>query len=195
MAITYSAQAGTTITSALVGVASLATQTGNANQVQIPATGGSTAPSTADDYNSNVGNGTNGLGDTYVGRLCMLRKGTATQEIRIITAASYASNVVTLTVNDGEFSDQASNDQVTATEPEVIDVQLAGDAEISRNKWTAIVEDLNGNVLDGTWSESGTASCSGSVCTLSNLNARKVSTVTFTETITGNGESIVIARP
>ena len=76
----------------------------------IPATGGSTAPSTADDYNSNVGNGTNGLGDTYVGRLCMLRKGTATQEIRIITAASYASNVVTLTVNEAWDTAPANGD-------------------------------------------------------------------------------------
>ena len=121
--------------------------------------------------------------------------GSSTAQNPVHIYESAGTYTVTLTVNDGEFSDQASNDQVTATEPEVIDVQLAGDAEISRNKWTAIVEDLNGNVLDGTWSESGTASCSGSVCTLSNLNARKVSTVTFTETITGNGESIVIARP
>ena len=100
-----------------------------------------------------------------------------------------------MTVNDGEFSDQASNEQLSVTDPEVIDVELSGDATISRNKWTATVEDLNGNTHDGTWSESGSASCSGSVCTLSNLNARKVTSVTFTETITGNGESIEIAQP
>ncbi|MEJ2385692.1 MAG: hypothetical protein P8Y54_15145, partial [Xanthomonadales bacterium] len=121
--------------------------------------------------------------------------GSSTAQNPVHPYESAGTDTVTLTVNDGEFSDQASNDQVTATEPEVVDVQLVGDAEISRNKWTAIVEDLNGNVLDGTFSESGSASCSGSVCTLSNLNARKVSSVTFTETITGNGESIVIARP
>jgi len=101
MAITYAAQTGTQITTSLVGVNTLLTQTGAAtNEIYIAATGGTTAPSTADDYNANVGTGTNGLGDTYVGRIIVVRKGTATQEIRIINAATYATNVQTLTINE-----------------------------------------------------------------------------------------------
>ena len=49
--------------------------------------------------------------------------------------------------------------------------------------------------LAGTWSADGTASCSGNVCTLSGLHTRKVLSVTFTESITGNGEAIVINQP
>lgn len=101
MAITYSAQAGTLITTSLVGVNNLAQQVGaGTSEIYIAATAGTTAPSTANDYNANVGNGTNGIGDTYVGRIIVVRKGTATQEIRIITAATYATNVQTITVNE-----------------------------------------------------------------------------------------------
>ena len=100
---------------------------------------------------------------------------------------------MSLTVGDGEFTDSTSQ-QVTATEPGIIEVNLVGRSIVSRNKWTAEVEDLNGNTLAGTWSADGTASCSGSVCTLSGLHIRKVLSVTFTETITGNGESIVVSQ-
>jgi hypothetical protein len=101
MAITYANQTGTQITTSLVGVNTLGSQVGaGANEIYIAATGGTTAPSTADDYNGNVGNGTSGLGDTYVGRIIVVRKGTATQEIRIISAEAYAANVQTLTVSE-----------------------------------------------------------------------------------------------
>jgi PKD repeat protein len=101
---------------------------------------------------------------------------------------------VTLVVSDGDLSDSTSQ-SVTVTEPGVIEVNLVGSASASRNKWTATVTDLNGNDLAGTWSADGTASCSGNVCTLSGLHTRKVLSVTFTESITGNGESIVINQP
>lgn len=100
---------------------------------------------------------------------------------------------VSLTVGDGEFTVSTSND-VTVNDPGTIEVDLVGSSSTSRNKWTATVVDLKENQLDGTWSEIGTASCSGNVCTLSGLNVRKVSSVIFTETITGNGESIEIIR-
>jgi subtilisin family serine protease len=111
--------------------------------------------------------------------------------------AAGGTYTVSLTVRDDDGdSDTVSLDvTVTAPDPGTIEVDLVGTSSTSRNKWTATVEDRNNNQLDGTWSESGTASCSGNVCTLSGLHVRKVSSVVFTETITGNGESIEVTRP
>lgn len=111
MAITYGAQAGTQITTSVVGVNTLGSQTGaGSNEIYVAATGGSTLPSTADDYNNDIGPGTDGLGDTYVGRVIVVRKGAADQEIRIVTAVSYATNVQTLTVNEDWDVQPASGD-------------------------------------------------------------------------------------
>ena len=107
-------------------------------------------------------------------------------------AASGIYNV-SLTVTDDDGASDTATGSVDVTAPGIT-VDLEGSAEVVRNKWTAIVTDLEGNTLQGTWSESGTASCSGNVCTLSGLNVRKIATVTFTETITGEGNSIVISQ-
>ena len=116
--------------------------------------------------------------------------GTSTSQNPTHKFSAAGTYSVTLIVGDGEFTDSASND-VTVTSG-AITVDLVGTATVSRNKWDATVEDLEGNQLNGTWSESGTASCSGNICTLSGLHVRKVLSVTFTETITGNGISIVV---
>lgn len=102
---------------------------------------------------------------------------------------------VELTVTDNAGDSDTATGSVEVNDPVAIDVDLVGTADVSRNKWTAIVVDNIGNTLQGTWSESGAASCSGNTCTLSGLNVRKTTSVTFTETITGNGESIVINQP
>lgn len=150
MAITYSAALGTHITSALIGVSSLATQTGGTNQVQIPATAGDTSPSSADNYNGNVGNGSNGLGDTYVGRTCVLRAGTGTMEIKSIISASYASNVVTLTVSgDWASAPTSGNTFDICYEPGDIEDGGAGGG-INLNAKTGLYELSNALTIDST---------------------------------------------
>lgn len=111
MAITYSAPAGTHITSFVVAESSIATQTGGTDEVQVASS--SVLPSTASGtpgYGSNIGDGSNGLGDTYIGRICVLRKGTGTEEIRIVTAEAFASSVTTLTVNEDWVSAPVATD-------------------------------------------------------------------------------------
>ena len=131
MAITYAAQTGSAITTSLVGVATLGSQTGaSSTQVYIAATGGTAAPSTADDYNGNVASGepSPALNDSYVGRIIVVRKGTATQEIRYITAASYASNVQTITVSEPWDVQPASGDAYDVCY-EFGDLQVLGGAQ------------------------------------------------------------------
>lgn len=95
MAITYSAGAGTTITSYLVSQAAVSqTQAAGNNQIVMDA-----LPSSATGYGGNIGTGTNGLGNTYVGRLIIIRKDTATEEIRLCvsqTAGTGSTYILTL---------------------------------------------------------------------------------------------------
>lgn len=114
----------------------------------------------------------------------------STDQNPVHTYGATGSYLVTLTVGDGDTTDSFSDTVTVSSEAVVVD--LVGTASVSRSKWTATVTDNVGNQLAGSWSVDGTASCSGNVCTLSNLHVRKVLSVTFTETITGNNESIVI---
>ena len=100
-------------------------------------------------------------------------------------SAAASPYTVTLTVTDDADASDSASKSVTVTEPVNADFDLEGTAESNRNKWTAIVTDRNGNTLNGTWSENGAESCSESVCTLGNLNSRKVGSVVFTEATTG----------
>jgi hypothetical protein len=111
MTIVYTSggSANTDFSSFLVSDALIATQTGAADEIQIPAATDA-APSNATDYVAHVGNGTSGIGDSFVGRLCVLRKGDADEEIRIITAASFASSVTTIVVNEAWTSAPVAND-------------------------------------------------------------------------------------
>lgn len=97
MAITYSAAQGTVIDSHLVEQL-LPAQQDISNRVDLVAT--SALPSGTTGYQGNVGTGANGIGDNYVGRLIILRPGTATEEIRVIRAATFVTNRVQLTVNE-----------------------------------------------------------------------------------------------
>jgi len=84
-------------------------------------------------------------------------------------------------------------DTQTVTVAGSVELDLVGTAEMtSTSKWKATVEDLNGSILNGTWSAAGTAVCSGSVCTLSNIQ-KKVLSVIFTAA--GSGDTIIVYKP
>jgi PKD repeat protein len=98
---------------------------------------------------------------------------------------------VTLTVTDNLGAVDSDNQLVTVSGG--ADLLLEGTAvTTSSNRWMASVKDLNGSELHGSWSASGAAVCTGSVCTLSNIH-KKVLSVTFTAD--GSGEQITIDKP
>jgi PKD repeat protein len=98
---------------------------------------------------------------------------------------------VTLTVTDDLGAIGSASQTVSVAESGVLD--LFGSAVMtSTSKWMATVEDRNGNDLQGSWSASGTAVCSGPVCTLSNIQ-KKVPSVIFTADATG--DTLTILRP
>lgn len=136
MSITYSAAQGTQINSHLVSQ-TIGTQTGGTNQIQVTSAG--TAPSNATGYGGNVGDGTNGIGDTYVGRLIVLRKGTATEEIRICIAESGSAPTL-LTLDQDWASAPASGDALDIPyEPGDIEDGGAGNG-INLNTKTGLYE-------------------------------------------------------
>ena len=99
---------------------------------------------------------------------------------------------VTLEVTDNEAATDSVTQSVTVSagggEPD-----LVGSAVwTSRNRWQATVEDLNGGVLQGSWSVSGQPVCAGSVCTLSEIHKRILS-VTFTAD--GSGAQVTVPQP
>lgn len=107
------------------------------------------------------------------------------------TYAAAGQYNVSLSVTDNLGASDSDTQLVVVSAPVVLD--LVGSAEMtSAIKWKATVRDLNGSTLQGSWSASGTAVCSGSVCTLSNIH-RKVLSVTFTATSTG--QQITILKP
>jgi len=105
--------------------------------------------------------------------------------------SAYIDYTVTLTVTDNLGATGSDSQTVSVTS--IGELDLFGSAEMtSTSKWQATVEDRNGSTLNGSWSASGTAVCSGSVCTLSNIQ-KKVLSVTFTEAATG--EKVTIDKP
>jgi len=99
---------------------------------------------------------------------------------------------VSLTVTDNLGATDSENQLVSVTGG-VIELLLDTSAETtSASRWKAIVEDLNGNELHGSWSASGSSLCIDSVCTLSNIH-KKVLSVIFTADATG--EQVTIDKP
>ena len=95
MAITYSAPNGTRITTAAMDEVCVnqSQQTGNNTIVVsgLPLTVG----------NGNIGSGTNGIGNGYVGRLCILNIGTGSEQVRRCTGSSAGTGgTYILTVDD-----------------------------------------------------------------------------------------------
>lgn len=119
--------------------------------------------------------------------------GTSTAQSPSHTYADDGDYTVTLLVTDNEGATDSVAQTVTVSagggEPD-----LFGSAEwTSRNRWQAMVEDLNGGDLQGTWTGNGTViPCTGSVCTLSNIH-KKVASVIFTAD--GSGAQITVAQP
>jgi len=107
------------------------------------------------------------------------------------TYATDGSYNVTLSVTDNLGASDSDIQTVVVTAPAVLNLVGIGEMT-SAIKWKATVTDLNGSILQGSWSASGTAVCSGSVCTLSNIH-KKVLSVTFTAASTG--QQITITKP
>ena len=98
---------------------------------------------------------------------------------------------VTLVVTDNEGATDSDTQTIIVTTGGG-ELDLFGSSDwTSRNRWEATVEDINGGTLQGTWSASGTAVCTGSVCTLSNIH-KKVTSVIFTA---DSGEQVTILQP
>lgn len=107
----------------------------------------------------------------------------------VYTAGTFT---VTLTVTDNDGATDSASTGVTTTDPPNSDYDLEGTFSSQRNRWTATVTDNNGGTLSGSWSASGTESCSGSTCSLSRIH-KNVSSVTFT---TSDGKAhITVAKP
>ena len=108
MAITYSAQAGTTITTHVMNetLGSQTQQTGN-NTVVVSDT-------LANAGNGQIGDGTNGLGDTYVGRRLIIDEGLSTEQVRECTGqAAGTGTTQILTVNrDWDTNPAATTDTI-----------------------------------------------------------------------------------
>jgi len=109
MAITYSAGAGTTITSFLVtqALGSQTQQTGN-NTIVLD-----NIPSLATGYGGNVGVGTLGIGDSYLGRRIMIGRGGTIQERIVISDAAGTGSTRILTIHeDWDTNPVATTDTV-----------------------------------------------------------------------------------
>ncbi len=106
------------------------------------------------------------------------------------TYASGGTYMVTLTVTDDDLATGSTSQTVTVSSGDGDELVLSGSSINEGSKWTAVV-DSNSTSLQGTWSYSGgTASCSGSQCTLSGIPKRQGS-VTFTAS---SGESITVSK-
>ena len=112
MAITYSAQAGTTITtSALNETGTAQTQQTNNNTVVVSDTLGNAG-------DGNIGSGANGIGDSYVGRLVIINPGTTQQTRLCISEATGTTTTYILTVHEDWDTNPISGDIVcVAYEP------------------------------------------------------------------------------
>ncbi len=117
--------------------------------------------------------------------------GTSTSQNPSHTFAAGGSYNVTLTVTDNLGATDADSQSVSVSTDYT--PELIGSAVMTSNsRWKATVEDLNGGLLQGSWSESGTPGCTDSVCTLSNIHKRVLS-VTFTAD--GSGAQITVYKP
>lgn len=118
MAITYGAAAGTAITSYAMNETLPASQPTNLLQVRV-----SDDISTAG--NGNIGNGTNGIGNSYVGRLIIINLGVS-EERRMCTAETDEGTTFLLTVHE-EWSSQPVGSTDTVHVPyEPADIEDGG---------------------------------------------------------------------
>jgi subtilisin len=107
------------------------------------------------------------------------------------TYATGGTYIVELTVTDNGSATGSTTRSVTVTSgDDGGGVVLTGSSANNGGTWTATVSS-NGTSLQGTWSLTGSASCSGSQCSLSGI-PKKESSVRFTAS---TGPSITIAKP
>jgi len=122
MAITYASAAGSIITSFLVtqALGSQAQQSGN-NTIVLD-----NIPSLATGYGGNVGVGTLGVGDTYLGRRIMIGRGGTIQE-RIVTAdAAGTGSTRILTVHEDWDTNPVATTDTVDVYYELADVEEGG---------------------------------------------------------------------
>ena len=142
------------------------------------------------DFNGNASSDSDGSISTYDWNF-----GDGNRASGPTSSHSYATGgtySVTLTVTDNLGATGSDNQPVSVSTTCV--PSLRDSAEMtSKNRWTATVtDDANCGDLLGSWSESGSASCAGNVCTLSGIHKRILS-VTFTAD--GSGAQITIDKP
>jgi len=122
MAITYSAGAGTAITSFLVtqALGDQSQQTGN-NQIILD-----NIPSLATGYGSNVGSGTLGIGDSYDTRRIMIGRGGTIQERIITNDAAGTGSTRILTVHEDWDTNPVQTTDTVDVYYEIADVEDGG---------------------------------------------------------------------
>ena len=98
---------------------------------------------------------------------------------------------VTLTVTDDDGATDSASQNVIVSSDGGGEESLVGSSVNNGSTWTAIVTDTGGGDLSGTWSISGSASCSDNVCQLSGIHKRNGS-VTFTSS---SGAPLTISKP
>jgi len=122
MAITYSAGAGTAITSFLVTqvLGDQSQQTGN-NTIVLD-----DIPSAATGYGGNVGDGTLGIGDSYDTRRIMIGRGGTIQERIVINDAAGTGNTRILTVHEDWDTNPVQTTDTVDVYYEIADVEDGG---------------------------------------------------------------------
>ena len=116
--------------------------------------------------------------------------GTSTLPNPSHTYAAGGTYSVTLTVTDNGGLSDPETKSVTVTSGST----LVGSSTNNGKTWTAKVTDTRGSsfTLTGTWSVSGSGSCSLNICTRSGLS-KKTASVIFTQAVTGT--KVTVLKP